>query len=79
MAEGASRAIRPDDDRRGGGVHETRPPRRTDTDPHLELRLQTRKTEFLRFAADFTIAFSNNVAEQAVWMIKSWIRVSGSQ
>lgn len=44
---------------------------------NLGLRLQTRKTEFLRFAADFTVAFSNNVAEQAVRMVKSKTRVSG--
>ena len=44
---------------------------------NLALRLQTRKTEFLRFAADFTVAFSNNVAEQAVRMVKSKTKVSG--
>jgi transposase len=44
---------------------------------NLALRLQARKTEFLRFAADFTVAFSNNVAEQAVRMVKSKTRVSG--
>ena len=44
---------------------------------NLALRLQTRKTEFLRFAADFTVTFSNNVAEQAVRMIKSKTKVSG--
>jgi transposase len=30
---------------------------------NLALRLRGRKTEFLRFATDFTVAFSNNVAE----------------
>ena len=44
---------------------------------NLALRLQVRKTEFLRFATDFTVAFSNNVAEQAVRMVKSKTRVSG--
>jgi transposase len=44
---------------------------------NLALRLQTRRTEFLRFAADFTVAFSNNVAEQAVRMVKSKTKVSG--
>ena len=44
---------------------------------NLALRLRDRKTEFLRFATDFTVGFSNNVAEQAVRMIKSKTRVSG--
>lgn len=44
---------------------------------NLALRLRDRKTEFLRFATDFNVAFSNNVAEQAVRMIKSKTRVSG--
>ena len=44
---------------------------------NLALRLRDRKTEFLRFATDFTVAFSNNVAEQAVRMVKSKTRVSG--
>jgi hypothetical protein len=44
---------------------------------NLALRLRDRKTEFLRFATDFTVAFSNNTAEQAVRMIKSKTRVSG--
>jgi transposase len=44
---------------------------------NLAIRLHDRKTEFLRFATDFTVAFSNNVAEQAVRMIKSKTRVSG--
>lgn len=44
---------------------------------NLALRLRDRKTEFLRFATDFTVAFSNNIAEQAVRMVKSKTRVSG--
>ena len=44
---------------------------------NLALRLRTRKTEFLRFAADFTVTFSNNIAEQAVRMVKSKTKVSG--
>jgi transposase len=44
---------------------------------NLALRLRDRKTEFLRFATDFTVSFSNNVAEQAVRMVKSKTRVSG--
>jgi transposase len=44
---------------------------------NLARRLRDRKTEFLRFATDFTVAFSNNVAEQAVRMVKSKTRVSG--
>ncbi|NLU80988.1 transposase [Micromonospora sp. HNM0581] len=51
-------------------VHPARPGRQTPT-RNLALRLQARKTEFLRFAADFTVRFSNNVAEQAVRMVKS--------
>jgi transposase len=57
-------------------VHPAQPGRQTPA-RNLALRLQTRKTEFLRFAADFTVAFSNNVAEQAVRMVKSKTRVSG--
>ena len=44
---------------------------------NLALRLRDRKPEFLRFATDLTVAFSNNVAEQAVRMVKSKTRVSG--
>ncbi|GLW99360.1 transposase [Microtetraspora sp. NBRC 16547] len=45
--------------------------------PNLALRLRERKAEVLRFAADFTVAFSNNVAEQAIRMIKTKTKVSG--
>jgi transposase len=57
-------------------AHPTRPGRQTPAG-NLALRLQARKTEFLRFGADFIVAFSNNVAEQAVRMVKSKTRVSG--
>jgi transposase len=57
-------------------VHPPRPGKQTPA-RNLARRLQARKAEFLRFAADFTVAFSNNVAEQAVRMVKSKTRVSG--
>jgi transposase len=57
-------------------VHPPRPGKQTPA-RNLALRLRDRKTEFLRFTTDFTIAFSNNVAEQAVRMVKSKTRVSG--
>jgi transposase len=57
-------------------VHPAQPGRQTPA-RNLALRLQARKSEFLRFAADFTVAFSNNTAEQAVRMVKSKTRVSG--
>lgn len=33
---------------------------------NLALRLRDRKDQFLRFATDFTVGFSNNTAEQAI-------------
>lgn len=57
-------------------IHQHRPGKQTPA-RNLALRLRDRKTEFLRFATDFTINFSNNVAEQAVRMVKSKTRVSG--
>jgi transposase len=57
-------------------VHPPRPGKQSPA-RNLALRLRDRKTEFLRFAADFTVGFSNNVAEQAVRMVKSKTRVSG--
>jgi transposase len=57
-------------------VHQHRPGKQTPA-RNLALRLRDRKTEFLQFATDFTVAFSNNVAEQAVRMVKSKTRVSG--
>lgn len=57
----------------------THPPRPGKQTParNLALRLQKRKAAFLRFATDFTVAFSNNTAEQAVRMVKSKTKVSG--
>jgi transposase-like protein len=57
-------------------VHPPRPGKQTPA-RNLARRLRDRKTEFLRFAANFTVAFSNNIAEQAVRMVKSKTRVSG--
>jgi transposase len=57
-------------------IHQHRPGKQTPA-RNLALRLRDRKTEFLRFATDFTVSFSNNVAEQAVRMVKSKTRVSG--
>jgi transposase len=44
---------------------------------NLALRLRERKHEFLRFTADFNVGFSNNIAEQAIRMIKTKTKVSG--
>jgi transposase len=44
---------------------------------NLALRLRERRDEFLRFATDFTVGFSNNTAEQAIRMIKTKTKVSG--
>jgi transposase len=57
-------------------IHPARPGKQIPA-RNLALRLQTRRAEFLRFAADFTVAFSNNVAEQAVRVVRSKTRVSG--
>jgi len=57
-------------------IHPARPGKQTPA-RNLALRLRDRKTEFLRFATDFSVGFSNNVAEQAVRMVKSKTRVSG--
>ena len=39
--------------------------------------MRDRKDEILRFATDFTVAFSNNRAEQDIRMIKAKTKVSG--
>jgi transposase len=57
-------------------AHPPRPGRQTPA-RNLALRLSQRRDEFLRFATDFTVAFSNNVAEQAVRMVKTKTKVSG--
>lgn len=44
---------------------------------NLVLRLRDRREEFLRFTDNFTVTFSNNVAEQAIRMIKTKTKVSG--
>lgn len=55
------------------------PPRAGKQSParNLALRLHQRKDEFLRFATDFTVGFTNNTAEQAIRMIKTKTKVSG--
>ncbi len=57
-------------------IHQHRPGKQTPA-RNLALRLRDRKTEFLRFATNFTVNFSNSIAEQAVRMVKSKTRVSG--
>ncbi|WP_170317223.1 DUF6444 domain-containing protein [Acrocarpospora corrugata] len=44
---------------------------------NLALRLRQRKDEVLRFATDFNVAYSNNIAERAIRMIKTKTKVSG--
>jgi hypothetical protein len=55
------------------------PPRTGKQTParNLALRLRDRREEFLYFTTDFTVAFSNNTAEQAIRMIKVKTKVSG--
>jgi transposase len=55
------------------------PPRSGKQSPahNLAIRLRDRREEFLHFTTDFAVAFSNNIAEQAVRMIKIKTKVSG--
>ncbi len=45
---------------------------------NLALRLRDRRAEFLRFATDFRVDFSNNTAEQAIHMIKPRRKLAAS-
>ena len=57
-------------------VHPPRPGKQTPA-RNLALRLRDRREEFLRFTTDFAVAFSNNIAEQAIRMVKVKTKVSG--
>jgi hypothetical protein len=57
-------------------THPARPGKQTHA-RNLALRLRDRREEFLRFTGDFTVAFTNNTAEQAIRMIKTKTKVSG--
>lgn len=57
------------------GLHPPRPGKQTPA-RKLALRLQNRKDEYLRFATDFKIEFTNNVAEQSIRMVKTKTKVS---
>jgi transposase/uncharacterized coiled-coil protein SlyX len=57
-------------------LHTARPGKQTPA-RNLALRLRERRDEFLRFAVDFRVAFSNNTAEQSIRMIKTKTKVSG--
>ncbi|MEV5414471.1 IS66 family transposase [Thermopolyspora sp. NPDC052614] len=59
------------------GAHPPRGSGRQSPARNLALRLRDRKDEILRFATDFTVAFSNNRAEQDIRMIKAKTKVSG--
>ena len=45
---------------------------------NLLIRLHKFKTDVLRFAADFAVPFTNNLAEQALRMMKVKMKISGS-
>jgi transposase len=45
---------------------------------NLLLRLQSRKSDVLRFLVDFNVPFTNNLAEQALRMMKVRLKISGS-
>jgi transposase len=60
---------------RSGPKHRGRQPRRTGH--NLLLRLSTRKGDVLRFLTHPTVPFTNNLAEQAVRMMKLGQKISG--
>jgi transposase len=60
---------------RSGPKHRGRQPRRTGH--NLLLRLSTRKGDLLRFLTDPAVPFTNNLAEQAVRMMKLRQKISG--
>lgn len=62
---------------RGMTAHPPRPAGKQPPARNLALRLRDRREEFLRFTDDFTVAYTNNVAEQAIRMIKTKTKVSG--
>jgi transposase len=51
--------------------------RRRRTGHNLLLRLQGRRDDVLRFLTDFTVPFTNNLAEQALRMMKVRLKISG--
>jgi transposase len=59
----------------GGGKPRGRPRRRTGH--NLLLRLQTRREDVLRFLTDPRVPFTNNLAEQALRMMKLRQKISG--
>jgi transposase len=78
--------------RTGLAFHESQPPptqktpsnggkprgrRRRRTGHNLLLRLQGCKDDVLRFLTDFTVPFTNNLAEQALRMMKVRLKISG--
>jgi transposase len=76
VAEGlAFHAAQPALERSGKGKARGRKPRRTGH--NLLLRLSTRKADALRFLSDLTVPFTNNLAEQAVRMMKLRQKISG--
>lgn len=77
---------------KGLAFHESQPPpaqktrsnggkprgrRRRRTGHNLLLRLQGRKHDVLRFLTDLTVPFTNNLAEQALRMMKVRLKISG--